>query len=46
MKSAVAVQRKLLEMTYTLYKKQEKYDSSYLTKNEVVISKESSYSPV
>jgi transposase len=46
MKSAVAVQRKLLEMTYTLYKKQEKYDSSYLAKNEVVISKESSYSPV
>lgn len=37
MKAAVAVQRKLLEMTYTLYKKQEKYDNSYLTKNEVVL---------
>lgn len=34
MKAAVAVQRKLLEMTYTLYKKQEKYNKEYLTKNE------------
>ncbi|WP_300600430.1 IS110 family transposase [Niabella sp.] len=32
MKAAVAVQRKLLEMMYTLYKKQEKYDSDYLKK--------------
>jgi hypothetical protein len=37
MKAAVAVQRKLLEMTYTLYKKQEKYDNAYLSKNETVI---------
>lgn len=37
MKAAVAVQRKLLEMTYTLYKKQEKYDHMYLTKNEIVL---------
>lgn len=37
MKAAVAVQRKLLEMTYTLYKKQEKYDPAYLTKNEIVL---------
>jgi len=37
MKAAVAVQRKLLEMTYTLYKKQEKYDNAYLTKNDLVI---------
>jgi len=37
MKAAVAIQRKLLEMTYTLYKKQEKYDNAYLTKNDLVI---------
>lgn len=37
MKAAVAVQRKLLEMTYTLYKKQEKYDNAYLTKNEIML---------
>jgi len=37
MKAVVAVQRKLLEMTYTLYKKQEKYDNAYLTKNEIVL---------
>jgi transposase len=37
MKAAVAIQRKLLEMTYTLYKKQEKYDREYLTKNDVVL---------
>ena len=36
MKAAVAVQRKLLEMTYTLYKKQEQYDNDYLSKNEIV----------
>lgn len=30
MKAAVAVQRKLLEMMYTLFKKQEKYDKEYL----------------
>ena len=37
MKAAVAVQRKLLEMTYTIYKKQEKYDVEYLTKTEVIL---------
>ena len=34
MKAAVAVQRKLLEMVYTLYKNQMVYDKGYLTKNE------------
>ena len=34
MKAAVAIQRKLLEMAYTLYKKQEKYNHEYLTKSE------------
>jgi transposase len=29
MKAAVAVQRKVLEMTYTIFKKQEKYDRNY-----------------
>lgn len=29
MKAAVAVQRKLLELMYTLYKKQGKYDSNH-----------------
>ena len=29
MKAAVAVQRKLLEMTFTVFKKQEKYDRNY-----------------
>jgi transposase len=37
MKAAVAVQRKLLEMTYTLYKSQEKYDQLYLSKNEIIL---------
>lgn len=30
MKAAVAIQRKLLEMTYTLFKTKKKYDSKYL----------------
>jgi transposase len=30
MKAAVAVQRKLLEMMFTVFKKREKYDSNYL----------------
>lgn len=30
MKAAVAVQRKLLEMTYTIYKTQQKFDKNYL----------------
>ncbi|MFK5037183.1 IS110 family transposase, partial [Klebsiella pneumoniae] len=32
MKAAVAVQRKLLELIYTLWKKQEMYDPDYLKK--------------
>lgn len=32
MKAAVAVQRKLLEMTYTIYKTKKKYDKQYLQK--------------
>jgi transposase len=35
MKAAVAVQRKLLEMIYTLYKTQTVYDKNYLKKNEL-----------
>jgi transposase len=35
MKAAVAVQRKLLEMMYTLYKTQVVYDKNYLTKKEI-----------
>ncbi len=31
-KASVAIQRKLLELMYTLYKKQEKYDKKYLQK--------------
>ena len=30
MKAAVAIQRKLLEMTYTIYKTQKKFDKNYL----------------
>ncbi len=37
MKAAVAVQRKLLEMTYTLYKKQMPYDKKYLINNEMEV---------
>ena len=40
MKAAVAIQRKLLEMAYTLYKRQEKYDSQYLNKSESKIAVE------
>lgn len=35
MKAAVAVQRKLLEMMFTLYKTNTKYDKEYLVKNTV-----------
>jgi len=35
MKAAVAVQRKLLEMAYTLYKTNTKYDKNYLKKNDI-----------
>ena len=38
MKAAVAVQRKLLEMMYTLYKTRTMYDKMYLVKNETEIS--------
>ena len=34
MKAAVAVQRKLLEMTYTLFKKNEPYDKNYFKKQD------------
>lgn len=34
MKAAVAVQRKLLEMIYTVYKTQKRYDKDYLQKNK------------
>jgi transposase len=34
MKAVVAIQRKLLEMMYILYKTGKKYDENYLTKNE------------
>ena len=37
MKAVVAVQRKLLEMTYTIYKNQTPYDKNYLNKEAVVI---------
>jgi transposase len=37
MKAAVAVQRKLLEMTYTIYKTQTPYDKNYLNKQPVLI---------
>lgn len=37
MKAAVAVQRKLLEMTFTLYKTNKKYDKEYLIKDRVQI---------
>jgi len=36
MKAAVAVQRRLLEMIYILYKTNKPYDKNYLKKNEVV----------
>lgn len=35
MKAAVAVQRKLLEMTYTIFKSNKKYDKEYFKNNEV-----------
>ena len=34
MKAAVAIQRKLLEMIYTIYKTETSYDKNYLTSNE------------
>ena len=35
MKAAVAVQRKLLELVYTIYKTNKPYDKNYLKKNEL-----------
>ncbi|MFT4093808.1 MAG: IS110 family transposase, partial [Niabella sp.] len=37
MKAAVAVQRKLLELMYAVYKKQEKYDKDYLQKQNAEV---------
>lgn len=39
MKAAVAVQRKLLEMIYTVYKTQQPYDKNYLNKKAAAIVK-------
>jgi transposase len=39
MKAAVAVQRKLLEMIYTVYKTQQPYDKNYLNKEAAAIVK-------
>jgi len=39
MKAAVAVQRKLLEMIYTVYKTQQPYDKNYLNKKEATVVK-------
>jgi hypothetical protein len=35
MKAAVAVQRKLLEMVYTVYKSKTVYDKNYLSENKL-----------
>ena len=35
MKAAVAIQRKLLEMSYTLYKTQTKYEKKYFQTSEL-----------
>jgi transposase len=37
MKATVAVQRKLLEMIYTVYKTQQPYDKNYLNKNAAAV---------
>ena len=39
MKAAVAVQRKLLEMTYTIFKSNKKYDKEYFKNNVAVLTK-------
>jgi transposase len=36
MKAAVAVQRKLLEMTFTIYRTKNRYDKTYLHKNDEI----------
>ncbi|WJK47560.1 IS110 family transposase [Chitinophagaceae bacterium DXS] len=38
MKAAIAVQRKLLELLYTLFKTKNKYDPDYLSKQEILIN--------
>ena len=43
MKGYVAVQRKLLIMIYTLWKNETKYESNYLNKLPVMLSKSSSF---
>ena len=40
MKAVVAVERKLLEMIYTLYKTNKQYDKEYLKKTEVNFKEE------
>ena len=42
MKAAVAVQRKLLEMIYTVYSKNTAYDKNYLNQNEAELDKQTS----
>lgn len=42
MKAAVAVQRKLLEMIYTVYSKNTAYDKNYLNQNETELDKQPS----
>ena len=42
MKAAVAVQRKLLEMIYTVYSKNTAYDKNYLKQNEAELDKQPS----
>ena len=38
MKAAVAVQRKLLEMTYTIFKSNKEYDKQYLKNNAAILT--------
>jgi len=42
MKAAVAVQRKLLEMIYTIYSKNTAYDKNYIDQNETKLDKQPS----
>jgi transposase len=42
MKAAVAVQRKLLEMIYTIYSKNKAYDKNYLKQYEAELDKQPS----
>ena len=38
MKAAVAVQRKLLEMTYTIFKTNKEYDKQYFKNKEIILA--------